>query len=133
MWVAAWALPSMRLTIPAHVVLAIALALVGVLVILTGIFEFRRARTTVNPMNPSAASSLVVKRVYTLTRNPMYLGFAIILLGWAVFLSHPLSLLVVPGFISYMNRFQIIPEERALEALFGSEFKLYSARVRRWL
>jgi protein-S-isoprenylcysteine O-methyltransferase Ste14 len=133
MWLAVWALPSMRLAIPAHVVPAIAIALVGVLVILTGIIEFRRARTTVNPMNPSAASSLVVKRVYALTRNPMYLGFAIILLGWAVFLSHPLSLLVVPCFISYMNRFQIIPEERALEALFGSEFRLYSARVRRWL
>lgn len=123
----------MRLPIPARVVLAIAIALAGVLVILAGIIEFRRARTTVNPMNPGAASSLVVKRVYSLTRNPMYLGFAIILLGWAVFLSHPLSPVVVPGFVAYMNRFQIIPEERALDALFGSEFKAYRARVRRWL
>jgi protein-S-isoprenylcysteine O-methyltransferase Ste14 len=63
----------------------------------------------------------------------MYLGFTMILLGWAVFLSHPLSLIVVPCFIAYMNRFQIVPEERALESRFGSEFKVYSSRVRRWL
>ena len=135
MWLAAWALPSMRLAIPAGVALAIAVAvaLMGALVIAAGIIEFRRARTTVNPMTPHAASALVVERVYASTRNPMYLGFAMILLGWAVFLSHPLSFLVVPCFIAYMNRFQIVPEEKALEGRFGSEFKVYSSRVRRWL
>jgi protein-S-isoprenylcysteine O-methyltransferase Ste14 len=135
MWLAARALPSMRLAIPAGVALtiAIALAIMGALVIAAGIIEFRRARTTVNPMNPHAASSLVVERVYASTRNPMYLGFAMILLGFAVFLSHPLSFLVVPCFIAYLNRFQIVPEERALQGRFGSEFTVYSSRVRRWL
>lgn len=133
MWLVAWALPSMRLVITGQAALAAAMALVGVLIIVMGIVECRRARTTVNPLNPGAASSLVVQRVYAVTRNPMYLGLALILLAWAVFLAHPLSLFVVPGFVLYMNRFQITPEERALEALFGSEFKLYSGRVRRWL
>ncbi|MEN3354929.1 MAG: hypothetical protein V7640_3087 [Betaproteobacteria bacterium] len=135
MWLAAWALPSMRFAIPAGaaLIIAIAVAIMGTLVIAAGVIEFRHARTTVNPMNPDAASSLVVKRVYASTRNPMYLGFTMLLLGWAVFLSHPLSFLVVPCFIAYMNRFQIVPEERALEGRFGSEFKVYRSRVRRWL
>jgi protein-S-isoprenylcysteine O-methyltransferase Ste14 len=133
MWLVAWASPSMRLTIPASVALAIGIALMGMLVILAGIIEFQRARTTVNPMHPDAASTLVIQRVYASTRNPMYLGFAMMLLGWAVFLSHPLSFLIVPCFIAYMNRFQIVPEERALEGRFGSEFEVYRSRVRRWL
>jgi protein-S-isoprenylcysteine O-methyltransferase Ste14 len=133
MWLAARASPSMRLTIPASVALAIGIVLMGALVILAGIIEFQRARTTVNPMDPDAASTLVVQRVYASTRNPMYLGFAMMLLGWAVFLSHPLSFLIVPCFIAYMNRFQIVPEERALEGRFGSEFEVYRSRVRRWL
>ena len=135
MWLAAWAVPSLRLAIPAVVALtlALAVALMGALVIAAGIIEFRRARTTVNPMTPDAASSLVVEHVYASTRNPMYLGFTMLLLGWALFLSHPLSFLVVPCFIAYMNRFQIVPEERALEHRFGSEFEVYRSRVRRWL
>lgn len=133
MWLVSWALPGLRLAVPGRAVLAIAIVVLGNLIILAGLIEFRRARTTVNPLNPSAASSLVVNGVYTLTRNPMYLGLVIILLGWAVFLSNPLSLLVLPCFIGYMNRFQIIPEEKALESLFGPEFRLYRTRVRRWV
>jgi protein-S-isoprenylcysteine O-methyltransferase Ste14 len=135
MWLVAWALPALRLLVPRHVMIAIAIAiaLLGALIIVAGLIQFRHARTTVNPMNPGSASSLVMKGIYTFSRNPMYLGFAMILLAWAVYLSHPVSLLVLPLFIWYMNRFQIIPEERALEALFGSEFNLYRERVRRWL
>jgi protein-S-isoprenylcysteine O-methyltransferase Ste14 len=133
MWVAVRASPSMRFTIPASVAFATGIVLMGTLVIVAGIIEFRRARTTVNPMDPDAASTLVVQRVYASTRNPMYLGFAMVLTGWAVFLSHPISFLIVPCFIAYMNRFQIVPEERALEHRFGSEFEVYRSRVRRWL
>jgi protein-S-isoprenylcysteine O-methyltransferase Ste14 len=84
-------------------------------------------------MNPGASSSLVIRGVYTLTRNPMYLGFLLVLVGWAVFLSNTLAFLLLPVFILYMNRFQITPEERALASLFGQEFVVYKSRVRRWL
>jgi protein-S-isoprenylcysteine O-methyltransferase Ste14 len=133
MWLTAWALPSPQLVFHGRVLLAMAILVSGLLVILAGLIEFRRARTTVNPLNPGAASSLVVKGVYGLTRNPMYLGMAIILIAWAVFLANPLSVLVVPLFVAYMNRFQIVPEEKVLESLFRSEFKPYMTRVRRWL
>lgn len=62
----------------------------------------------------------------------MYLGFAIVLLAWAVYLTNPHSLFGMASFVAYMNRFQIIPEERALREIFGAEFDAYSARTRRW-
>jgi protein-S-isoprenylcysteine O-methyltransferase Ste14 len=123
----------MRVTIAAGTLLAMAFALGGMLVILMGLIEFRRAGTTVDPMHPDKASSLVVGHVYALTRNPMYLGLAIMLLGWAIFLSHPFSFLVLPCFIAYMNRFQIVPEEKTLEMRFGAAFRQYADQVGRWL
>jgi protein-S-isoprenylcysteine O-methyltransferase Ste14 len=63
----------------------------------------------------------------------MYLGFAIFLLAWAVFLASPWMLLGVPAFMAFIGRLQIQPEERALESLFGEEYRDYKARVRRWL
>ncbi len=86
-----------------------------------------------NPIKPGAASSLVSSGVYRFTRNPMYLGLSVTLLGWAMFLSNPLALLAVPLFVLYINRFQIDPEERVLSSLFGAEYAAYKEKVRRWL
>jgi protein-S-isoprenylcysteine O-methyltransferase Ste14 len=63
----------------------------------------------------------------------MYLGFLFVLVGWAVFLSNALAFIFLPVFISYMNRFQIEPEENALAGKFGQELVDYKSRVRRWL
>jgi protein-S-isoprenylcysteine O-methyltransferase Ste14 len=63
----------------------------------------------------------------------MYVGFLLILLGWAAHLSNALSVLVIPAFVLYMTVFQILPEERALEARFGPAFAAYKAQVRRWI
>ena len=63
----------------------------------------------------------------------MYLGFALLLLAWGLFLENLAALLGVAAFVLYMNRFQIAPEERALEARFGAEYSRYCARVRRWI
>jgi protein-S-isoprenylcysteine O-methyltransferase Ste14 len=133
MWLLAWAFPGLAVELPARTGVAIALALAGIGTVVAGVLQFRKARTTVNPMNPGASSALVVGGVYRVTRNPMYLGFAIALLGWAIFLANPLALLVLPVFTVYMTRFQILPEERVLEARFGADFKAYAAKVRRWL
>ena len=133
MWLVAWALPAMGFRFPARDLVAMSFALAGAVTSALGVVSFRRARTTVNPMKPELSSSLVVSGIYGLTRNPMYLGFLLVLLGWAVFLSSVLAFLFLPAFILYMNRFQIDPEERALAALFGQEFTAYKARARRWL
>jgi len=113
--------------------LALLVVLAGAAVCLAGVASFRRARTTVNPLKPESASSLVIAGIYRHTRNPMYLGFAIILLGWCVFLGSALAVIGVAGFVLYIGRFQIRPEERALRELFGAEFDAFCARVRRWV
>ena len=63
----------------------------------------------------------------------MYLGLALVLAAWAMYLANLVALLVLPAFIAYMTRFQIKPEEEALLDKFGAEFALYMSRVRRWL
>jgi protein-S-isoprenylcysteine O-methyltransferase Ste14 len=98
-----------------------------------GVRAFRRARTTVNPWRPHRSSELVVSGIYRRTRNPMYLGLLLALLGWGLYLANLYALLLACTFVPYMNRFQIRPEERALAQAFGGIFLDYCQRVRRWL
>jgi len=133
MWLVARFAPALAVELPGRRTAALVLALAGAAVALAGVAEFRRARTTVNPLRPERASALVVSGIFRWTRNPMYLGLAIVLLGWAWYLGHPLAALGVPAFVTWMNRSQIPREERALEQLFGAEFAQYKTRVRRWL
>lgn len=133
MWLGAWAAPRLGSPLPGRRLVAGGLALLGALISILGVVVFRRARTTVNPMKPESSSSLVVAGLYRVTRNPMYLGFLLILLGWAAYLSNALSVLVIPAFVLYLTVFQIRPEERALEARFGPDFAAYKAQVRRWI
>lgn len=104
----------------------------GVICIL-GVWEFKRYQTTVNPMTPECSASLVQTGLYRYTRNPMYLGFAVFIFGCSVFAGGMLTLLITPVFIVYMTMFQIKPEERALEQMFGLEYLEYKQKVRRWL
>jgi protein-S-isoprenylcysteine O-methyltransferase Ste14 len=133
MWIASSAIPAFDFFLPAKFFLSVSLALIGALTCLSGVVSFRRAKTTVNPMKPNSTSSLVVSGIYRYTRNPMYLGFALVLLGWAVFLSNLVALALVPAFVVYISRFQIMPEEHVLASLFPHEYPAYQARVRRWI
>ncbi|WP_267270035.1 methyltransferase family protein [Pseudomonas protegens] len=126
-------LPGFDLAWGTRLLLALPLIGAGLLFVLAGGISFRRARTTVNPLKPEAASALVTSGIYRYTRNPMYVGFALWLLAWGLYLASPLVLLGVLGFVLYMNRLQIAPEERALGRLFGADFAAYRQRVRRWL
>lgn len=113
--------------------LAIAVAGIGVGVGLAALWSFRKARTTVNPLDPSQATHFVSEGVYQLSRNPMYVGLACCLLAWAIWLSYLLTWIGIPLFIAYMTRFQIIPEERTLRLKFGKKYENYCLKVRRWL
>ncbi len=132
MWFAASA-PRFRFQYPFQPIIAGAFALAGAVVSLLGVVEFRRAKTTVNPTKPASSSSLVAAGIYKWTRNPMYLGFLLILGGWALWLGNFASLIFLPAFVYYMNRFQIAPEERALASIFGENFRRYQSEVRRWI
>jgi protein-S-isoprenylcysteine O-methyltransferase Ste14 len=133
MWFIARFFPTAGVDMFAPGIVAAALALSGLALAAAGVIEFRRARTTVNPMDPSSTSALVNTGVYRFTRNPMYLGFVFVLLGWGAFLSNVATLVIVAGFVLYLTRFQIVPEERALERAFGADFRAYCDAVRRWL
>ena len=133
MWLVSQAAPVLDFNIPARSLIAAILAAAGVIVAISGVATFARAKTTVNPTTPQSSSTLVSWGIYTLTRNPMYLGLLLVLTGWAIFLSNLLPFLLLPAYIFYMNRFQIAPEERALTSLFGSEYVAYRSHVRRWI
>ena len=129
----AYSVPSLSFTLAGSLAIALALVALGGGLALAGVITFRSQRTTVNPLTPSASSSVVSTGVYRVSRNPMYLGFLLALAGWAVYLSNAGAALLLPVFVGYMTRYQIKPEERALLAKFGSEFAQYTACVRRWL
>jgi protein-S-isoprenylcysteine O-methyltransferase Ste14 len=133
MWRVSSVAPSFTWALPYTPVVALTLAVAGGIITMLGVIAFRQAQTTVNPTNPQSASSLVSNGIYQVSRNPMYLGFLFMLVGWAVFLANALSLVVVPLFVAYMNRFQIAPEERALTIVFGQAFTTYTEKVRRWI
>ncbi|WP_159654666.1 methyltransferase family protein [Vibrio atypicus] len=100
---------------------------------LAGVYEFRRAKTTVNPVKVEDASSVVDTGIFAYTRNPMYLGLFLLLLGYAYWQQNLLAVACSFLFVLYMNRFQIRPEEQALEKLFGAQYLDYMQRVRRWI
>lgn len=109
-----------------------AVALTGLLLSLAGVVQFRKAKTTVHPMVPAETSAIVSSGVYSYTRNPMYLGMFLVLIGWGFYLMNPFSIIFSFGFIGYMNRFQIFPEEQILESKFGEEYRQYKQTAARW-
>ena len=132
MWLLSRAVPSLHFDLPGHNWLAAVVILAGFVTGTSGVLTFRKARTTINPLKPHA-STLVTRGVYGVSRNPMYLGGLIMLLGWAVLLQSGVAFLFLPAYVLYINRFQIGPEERVLASLFGETYVAYQARARRWL
>jgi protein-S-isoprenylcysteine O-methyltransferase Ste14 len=133
MWTVAHLPPILQLPKLVRLLVAAVLIAIGVAVAIGGVMSFRRAKTTVNPLKPETSAVLVSTGVYSFTRNPMYLGMVLALFAWAVYLSSMWSLIGPVLFGLYITRFQIVPEERVLDRLFGAPFAEYKKRVRRWL
>ncbi|NMP15982.1 isoprenylcysteine carboxylmethyltransferase family protein [Thalassotalea sp. Y01] len=111
----------------------LALTAIAVLLVLFAVFGFSKEKTTVDPMHPDKTDALVVKGVYRISRNPMYLGFLLLIVALGLALNtlwlFPLAIV----FILYINRLQIVPEERFLQQKFGDAFTFYCQKVRRWI
>lgn len=133
MWAIAQAVPPLHATRAARLWVAIPFGLAGLFVVLAGILEFRRAGTTLHPQKPDASSSVVRSGIYRYSRNPMYLGMLLALVAWAGWLANPAALVLAVLFVTYLNRFQIQPEERAMARNFGTAYASYVREVRRWL
>jgi protein-S-isoprenylcysteine O-methyltransferase Ste14 len=133
MWIVAPLYGVLQLPDLVRLTAALMLGAIGIAVAIGGVRSFQRARTTVSPLKPQSSTSLVSTGVYSFTRNPMYLGMVLALCAWAVYLSSMAALLGPVFFVLYITRFQIVPEERVLDQLFGAPFAAYRKRVRRWL
>ena len=133
MWLISQLLPPVALPPLWPLVLAGLFAGVGVAVALSGVLAFRRANTTVDPRVPQQSSSLVIHGIYHYSRNPMYVGFLLLLTALACYLMNAAAFALLPLFVLYINRFQIVPEERFLLQKFGAEYQAYCKEVRRWL
>jgi protein-S-isoprenylcysteine O-methyltransferase Ste14 len=108
------------------------MVVIGATIVGVAMLQFRRARTTVNPLAPAKASALVRSGIFGYSRNPMYLGLAIVLSGWALLLGNLGPWVIVPLFVWLLTKLQIQPEEAVLSALFGRDYDEYCAQVGRW-
>jgi protein-S-isoprenylcysteine O-methyltransferase Ste14 len=131
MWLVAFS--AFDFALPGREIMAAVLFSVALIIGLSAVFGFHRAKTTVNPLKPEASTALVTGGIYRWTRNPMYLAMLLVLIAWACIVSNFAALAILPLFVAYLNRFQIGPEERALQARFGAGFESYRRKVRRWL
>lgn len=133
MWLLAGRLPFGQFAFAGQRPLAALVALAGLGLMALAAWTMWRARTTVNPLRPERAAHLVTSGVFARSRNPIYLGDALILLALALAFGNWLNFLLLPLFVAGIDRGQIAAEERALQRLFGDEYRAYCARVRRWL
>lgn len=132
-WFVSLFTPNLDLPLSLRIAVALALAAMGLSVIAFAVNEFREERTSVNPMDLDRTSAIVTAGIYRVSRNPMYLGMLLCLLGFGWLLSNPASLAAAVLFVPTITRLQIIPEERALLGHFGPEYLAYCQDVRRWI
>jgi protein-S-isoprenylcysteine O-methyltransferase Ste14 len=109
------------------------LLLLGFFILISAVKLFRNDKTTVNPLSPEQATKLVTNGIFKLSRNPMYLGMAVILASVAVFFNIIGGIIFMALFCLYITKFQIIPEEKAMKELFAQDFERYMQATRRWI
>ena len=105
----------------------------GFIILITAVKSFKKHQTTINPLNPDQASTLVNSGIFSFTRNPMYLGMLFILLSISFNFNILGGIIICFLFKIYITRFQIMPEEEAMEKIFGKDFVEYKNKVRRWI
>ena len=103
----------------------------GIILAVMALVEFRRHRTTVMPHE--APSAMVQSGIYKRSRNPIYLGDALILVGLVLGFDAVLSLILVPVFVWVLERRFILPEEDRLRRTFRVDFARYERKTRRWI
>ena len=126
-------LPSIGLPKWFTLSLAMLSLIIGLTIIMLAVWRFRKHRTTVNPHSPENSSTLITSGILQHTRNPMYLGFVFLIIAAGIAMQSFLFPVVTIAFILYMTHFQIMPEERALYALYPNEYTQYSQSTRRWI
>ena len=114
-------------------ILALVFLIIAIIMIVLSINKFKKNRTTISPLKPNKTSSLITSGIYNYTRNPMYLGLLLMLISTALFIKNFISFLIIPLFVIFINKNQILPEEQILENIFGEEYRNYTKKVKRWI
>ena len=134
MWFIAHSEFAYTISNPFALIMALPLAAIGIYISASAIRKFKTAETTISPLQPDSATSLVHKGIFGKSRNPMYLGLLLVLLGWAVWLQSMSNAIVLVAFVLCLTELQIKPEEEAaLKKVFGQGYIDYCKRVRRWI
>lgn len=113
--------------------ISIFFVLLGFYITFSSARNFKKKDTTINPVKPNEATKLVIDGYFKYTRNPMYLGMVIFLIGLSIYNGLIIGLIFVPLFIAYISFFQIKPEEAAMIKIFGDDYRTYMQKVRRWI
>jgi len=111
--------------------IGLVLTFVGFLLGIGAFMEFRRARTTLDPHGSS--KQVVTSGIYRFTRNPIYLGFLLMVIGLPLNSGLYWGIVMAPFYVFIMNGLIIQHEEAYLERKFGETYTSYTSRVRRWL
>ena len=114
-------------------IISIIFLLLGLGIFSAAVQSFKKHKTTINPLSPDKATSLVNSGIFSYSRNPMYLGMLFILLSISFKFNISGGVFISFLFKIYITRFQIIPEEQAMDKLFGEEFIAYKNQTRRWI
>lgn len=133
MWLVARSDVAYPVAVPYPLALALLSAAIGFSIALLAMRQFNAVDTTVNPLAPESATTLVSTGIYKRSRNPMYAGLLFILAGWALWLGSLMAVVVIVVFVLAITELQIKPEEKALRALFGESYETYCQQVRRWI
>ena len=135
MWLMSKIWPSVDFAMSHQTLVFWIVLLAGLSLLSGGVSNIFKYKTVIHPNldSLSKATALVTTGVFRYTRNPIYLGMAVMLIAWTIYLGNWLALVGVVVFVAFISRYQIIPEEEALERVFGQTYLRYKKRVRRWV
>jgi len=126
-----WLVPFSLPTISSIKMVGFGIVVIGLVLGFSAFNEFRKAHTTLDPHG--SVKTLVTQGIYQITRNPIYLGFLLMVIGFPLNSGYYSGLVVAPFFMVTMNRLVIEKEEAYLEKKFQEEYTGYRSKVRRWL
>lgn len=109
----------------------LALLLLGPALTAWAAWQFTGVGTPIEPGRTPTA--LVTSGPFRASRNPIYLGMATALVGWALWLREPVALLGPLAFVAIVDRRFVQAEQAVLAERFGDEYEAWRSRVRRWL
>ena len=114
-------------------IIGVFILLAGLVTAFLGYLLFKKYKTTVNPINPEKTTILVTTGIFSITRNPMYLGLFFVICSTVLFFGSWFGIIILIFFVWYINKFQIIPEEETMKKKFGNKYNEYKKNVRRWI